>query len=392
MTLNLDDLGLELLEIRHDIHRHPELAFDEHRTSDVVADKLASWGIEVHRGLARTGVVGTLRAGSSNRAIALRADMDALPIHEANQFEHRSENDGLMHACGHDGHTTMLLGAAKLLAQERRFDGVVHFIFQPAEENEGGGRVMIEEGLFDLFPAEQVYGMHNMPGIPAGSFAMRTGPIMAAFDSFDITLRGKGTHAAMPHLGIDPMPVAAEVVTALQTIVSRSVNPLENAVLSVTQFHGGDAYNVIPEQVKLAGCTRSFLPHVQDQIEQTMGRVISGIAAAHGATFDFDYRRGYPPTINTDQGVAAAAAAAADVVGIDNVNTETPPLMGSEDFAFMLQETAKGPAWFITPATTLTIRLRLPEFNTGPGWSNVNCRFDPEFSTFLYNLGMKKAP
>jgi len=338
MTLNLDDLGQELLEIRHDIHRHPELAFDEHRTSDVVADKLASWGIEVHRGLARTGVVGTLRAGSSNRAIALRADMDALPIHEANQFEHRSENDGLMHACGHDGHTTMLLGAAKLLAQERRFDGVVHFIFQPAEENEGGGRVMIEEGLFDLFPAEQVYGMHNMPGIPAGSFAMRTGPIMAAFDSFDITLRGKGTHAAMPHLGIDPMPVAAEVVTALQTIVSRSVNPLENAVLSVTQFHGGDAYNVIPEQVKLAGCTRSFLPHVQDQIEQTMGRVISGIAAAHGATFDFDYRRGYPPTINTDDGVAAAAAAAADVVGIDNVNTETPPLMGSEDFAFMLQE------------------------------------------------------
>ncbi len=338
MTPDFENLERELLDIRQDIHRHPEIAFDEHRTSDIVADKLTSWGIEVHRGLARTGVVGTLRAGSSNRAIALRADMDALPIQEANQFDHRSQNHGLMHACGHDGHTTMLLGAAKVLAQSLNFDGVVHFIFQPAEENEGGGRVMVEDGLFDLFPAEQVYGMHNMPGIPAGSFAMRTGPIMAAFDSFDITIRGKGTHAAMPHLGIDPVAIAAEVIAALQTIASRVINPLDNVVLSVTQFHAGNAYNVIPEEVKLAGCTRSFLSHVQDQIEQTMGRIISGVTAAHGATFDFDYRRGYPPTINTEAGVAAAAAAAVDVVGPDKVNTETPPLMGSEDFAFMLQE------------------------------------------------------
>lgn len=338
MTTGLDALEQELIEIRRDIHRHPEVAFDEFRTSDIVAKQLGDWGIEVHRGLARTGVVGTLRAGTSNRAIGLRADMDALPIQEANRFDHRSVYDGKMHACGHDGHTTMLLGAAKVLAESRNFDGVVHFIFQPAEENEGGGRVMIEEGLFDLFPVEQVYGMHNMPGIPAGSFAMRTGPIMAAFDSFDIILRGKGTHAAMPHLGIDPVVIAAELVTALQTIVSRSVNPLENAVVSVTQFHGGEAYNVIPEEIRLAGCTRSFLPPIQEQIEQTMGRIISGIAAAHGATFDFDYRRGYPPTINTEEEVAASAAAAIDVAGAGNVDTDTPPLMGSEDFAFMLQE------------------------------------------------------
>lgn len=338
MTNGLDALEQELTEIRHDIHSHPEIAFDEFRTSDIVAEKLGAWGIEVHRGLARTGVVGTLRAGTSNRAIGLRADMDALPIQEANQFDHRSVNDGKMHACGHDGHTTMLLGAAKVLAESRNFDGVVHFIFQPAEENEGGGRVMIEDGLFDLFPAEQVYGMHNMPGIPAGSFAMRPGPIMAAFDSFDITLRGRGTHAAMPHLGIDPVVIAAEMVTALQTVVSRTVNPIENAVLSVTQFHGGDAYNVVPDAVKLSGCTRSFLPHIQDQIERNMGRIISGLAAAHGATVDFDYRRGYPPTINTEEGIAAASAAAIDVAGADNVVTDTPPLMGSEDFAFMLQE------------------------------------------------------
>lgn len=338
MTSDLDALEQELIEIRRDIHRHPELAFDEFRTSDIVAKQLGDLGIEVHRGLARTGVVGTLRAGTSNRAIGLRADMDALPIQEANRFDHRSVYDGKMHACGHDGHTTMLLGAAKVLAESRNFDGVVHFIFQPAEENEGGSKVMIEEGLFDLFPAEQVYGMHNMPGIPAGSFAMRTGPIMAAYDSFDIILRGNGTHAAMPHLGIDSVVIAAELVTALQTIVSRSINPLENAVVSVTQFHGGNAYNVIPEEVSLAGCTRSFLPHIQEQIEQTMRRIVSGIAAAHGATFDIDYRRGYPPTINTEEGVVAAAAAATDVAGADNVDTNTPPLMGSEDFAFMLQE------------------------------------------------------
>jgi hippurate hydrolase len=338
MTDGLGALEQELVEIRRDIHRHPEIAFEENRTSDLVAGKLQAWGLEVHRGLARTGVVGTLRSGRSNRAIALRADMDALPIHEANQFDHRSVHDGKMHACGHDGHTTMLLGAARVLAESLKFDGVVHFIFQPAEENAGGAGVMIKDGLFDLFPAEHVYGMHNMPGISAGSFAMRPGPIMAAFDSFDITIGGQGTHAAMPHMGIDPVVVAAEVVTALQTIVSRSVNPLEGAVVSVTQFQGGNTYNVVPDAVKMGGCTRSFLPKVQDQIEQAMGRIVSGIAAAHGGTFDFDYRRGYPPTINTEEGVAAAAAAAMDIVGPDNVVTDTPPLMGSEDFAFMLQE------------------------------------------------------
>jgi amidohydrolase len=338
MAPDLEELARELVDVRRDIHQHPELAFDEHRTADLVAEKLASWGLEVHRGLAKTGVVGTLRAGSSNQAIALRADMDALPIHEANQFDHRSDYDGKMHACGHDGHSTMLLGAAKVLSQTKNFDGVVHFIFQPAEEGGGGGRVMIEEGLFDMFPAEQVYGMHNMPGIPAGTFAMRPGPIMASYDSFDITVRGKGTHAAMPHLGIDPIMVASELVSALQSIVSRSVNPMDQAVLSVTKIHAGDAYNVIPEEVHIAGCTRSFSPRVQELLEQNMGRVIEGVTAAHGATFDFNYQHGYPATVNTEDGVTAAAGAAIDVVGDGKVDTDTPPLMGSEDFAFMLQE------------------------------------------------------
>src|ERR1700732_4069567 len=222
---------------RHDIHSHPETAFEEVRTADVVAEKLKSFGLEVHRGLAKTGVVGVLRSGTSKRAIGLRADMDALDVHETNSFDHKSTIPGKMHACGHDGHTTMLLGAARYLAETRNFAGTVHFIFQPAEENEGGGRVMVEQGLFDKFPVEAVYGMHNWPGMPAGKFAMRAGPMMASFDIFEITVTGKGTHAALPHLGIDPMVVAAQITTALQTIVSRSTSPLDSVVVSVTQIH-----------------------------------------------------------------------------------------------------------------------------------------------------------
>ena len=329
----------EITAWRHDIHRHPELAFEEQRTADFVAAKLADWGIEVHRGLAETGVVGVLQGqGSDGRAIGLRADMDALPIAELNDFGYKSRNDGKMHACGHDGHTAMLLGAAKYLAETRNFDGTVCFIFQPAEEMAGGGRVMVEEGLFDSFPVEAVYGLHNMPGIPLGEIAMRAGPAMAASDLIEITVRGRGTHAAFPHLGIDPVVAAAQIVTALQAIVSRGTDPLESGVVSVTQILGGDTWNVIPEHVVLRGTVRSLKAEVRDRLEAEIARVAGHVAAAHGATAEVDYRRGYPSVVNTEANTALAAAVAAEVVGGDKVATEAPPLMGAEDFAYMLQE------------------------------------------------------
>jgi hippurate hydrolase len=332
------DIIQELTAWRRDIHQHPELAFEEHRTADFVAKKLEDFGIEVHRGLAKTGVVGTLRAGTSKRTIGLRADLDALPLQEENTFAHKSKIDGKMHACGHDGHTIMLLGAARELAQSKAFDGTIYFIFQPAEENEGGGDVMIKEGLFDLFPADQVYGMHNMPGIPAGTFAMRKGPTMAAFDRFRITVKGVGAHGAKPDQGKDPVVIGAQIVMGLQTIVSRNVNPLDQAVISTTMFNGGHALNVIPEEVKLAGGVRTFKAKVQDMIERRMEEVVAGICAAHGAGYEFQYQRGYPATVNDDTAMENAAAAAAMVVGSDNVNTDVTPVMGSEDFAFMLQQ------------------------------------------------------
>ncbi len=338
MTDRIDSYRDELTKTRRDLHKHPEIAFEEDRTSGIVAEKLESFGIEVHRGLAKTGVVGTLQAGTANQAIALRADMDALPIQEANDFEHRSVHDKKMHACGHDGHTTMLLGAAKYLSETREFDGIVHFIFQPAEEGAGGAKVMIDDGLFDKFPVTAVYGMHNWPGLAAGKFAMRSGPMMAAFDSFEIKITGKGTHAAMPHTGIDPITAASQIVTAFQTIVSRNIDPLDSAVVSVTMFHAGDAYNVIPDSVTLGGCTRSLRTETQKFIEETMERIIAGVCDAHGVTYAFRYTHGYPATVNSEEETANAAAAAKLVAGEDNVATDIAPIMGSEDFAFMLQE------------------------------------------------------
>jgi len=327
----------EMTGWRRDIHTHPETAFEERRTSNVAAEKLAAFGIEVHRGLAKTGVVGTLKAGRGNRAIGLRADLDALPIQEQNTFAHRSRHDGKMHACGHDGHTTMLLGAAKYLAETRRFDGTVHFIFQPAEENEGGGRVMVEEGLFEKFPCEAVYGMHNWPGMAVGQFGVMPGPVMASFDIFDITVTGRGAHGAMPHNGIDPVVAGAALVQALQTIPSRNVNPVDAAVVSVTQFHAGDTWNVIPDDAQLRGTTRAFRPEVQDQIEAGIRRIAAGIDAAYGTSSTVRYERRYPPTINSPRETAIAAAAIAKVVGKENVLTDLQPTMGAEDFAFMLQ-------------------------------------------------------
>jgi hippurate hydrolase len=327
----------DMKEWRHDIHAHPETAFEENRTSDVVAKKLESFGIEVHRGLAKTGVVGVLRSGSSKRAVGLRADMDALDIHETNDFDHASTIPGKMHACGHDGHTTMLLGAAKYLAETRNFDGTVYFIFQPAEENEGGGRVMVEEGLFDKFPCESVYGMHNIPGIPVGHFAVRPGPMMAAYDIFEITVNGVGAHGAMPHQGIDPVLVGSQIVVALQAIVSRYTDPMDTAVVSTTQFHSGDAWNVIPQTAVLRGTVRTFKAEVQDRVQRQIEEISRNVAAAFGATIGWRYERRYPATVNSELETEIAARAAGTVAGEGKVNRNPTPAMGSEDFAFMLQ-------------------------------------------------------
>ncbi len=332
------DFHADMTAWRHDIHAHPETAFEEHRTAEIVARKLEEFGIEVHRGLAGTGVVGTLRgAHPGSGRIAIRADMDALHVHEKNGFAHASTHQGRMHACGHDGHTTMLLGAARYLAETRNFAGTVHFVFQPAEENEGGGRAMVEQGLFEKFPADAVFGMHNWPGLPAGQFAVRPGPMMASFDIFEITVTGRGAHAAMPHTGIDPVVAAAQIVTALQTIASRNVHPLESAVVSVTQIHGGDTWNVIPNDVVLLGTVRTFKPEVQDAIEPAMRRIAENVCAALGASAAMRYERRYPSTINSDAETEIAAGVLADLVGEANVRRDQLPSMGSEDFAFMLQ-------------------------------------------------------
>jgi hippurate hydrolase len=327
----------ELTEWRRDIHAHPELAYDEHRTSDIVAERLASFGLQVTRGIAKTGVVGSLRVGNGHRAIGLRADMDALPLHEKNEFAHRSRNEGRMHACGHDGHTTILLGAARHLAKTRNFDGTVHFIFQPAEEGGGGGKLMVDEGLFERFPVDGVYGLHNAPRHPAGKFFTRPGPVMAAAASFDLHVQGRGGHAARPEGVLDPVVAAAHVVTALQTVVSRAVSPFDTAVVSITKIHGGDAYNIIPEDVTISGNCRVYRTEVMNRIEATIRRVAENAAAAHGAKATLDFRRGYPPLVNHARETEIACNAAALTVGEENVDRNGAPRMASEDFSYMLE-------------------------------------------------------
>jgi len=330
----LDD---EMREWRHHLHAHPETAFEEVATSRFVADKLRSFGLDVHEGLAKTGVVGVLHNGRSEAAIGLRADLDALHVHEQSGMPHASRHPGRMHACGHDGHTTMLLASAKALAARRNFDGTLHFVFQPAEENEGGGRVMVEEGLFERFPMRAVYGMHNWPRHDAGTFAMRAGPLMGAYDVFEIVATGKGAHAAMAYQGKDPMLFAAHAINALQTIVSRNLHPQDAGVVSVTQVHAGDTWNVIPESIVLRGTVRTFEPDVQDLIEQRMKTLVDGIAAMFEMHASLRYERRYPATVNSEHETLRARDAAAAVVGIDNVDTDPTPEMGSEDFSFMLQ-------------------------------------------------------
>ena len=328
----------ELQQIRRDIHAHPELCFEEHRTSALVAEKLQEWGIPVIRGLGGTGVVGVIQSGSSKKAIGLRADMDALPMQEINSFAHASRHDGKMHACGHDGHTAMLLGAAHYLSQHKNFDGSVYVIFQPAEEGGGGAKRMMDDGLFDQCPMEAVFGMHNWPGTAVGSFGVTAGPMMASSNEFEVTVKGKGAHAAQPHKGIDPIMVAVQIAQSWQTIISRNASPLESAVLSITQIHSGSATNVIPDEATLIGTVRAFSTEMIDLLERRMKTIAEHTAAAFDAEVQFEFKRNYPPLINHVKETAFAVEVMRSLVGADRVDAQVEPTMGAEDFAFMLQE------------------------------------------------------
>jgi amidohydrolase len=334
------DLHPEITAWRRDIHAHPELLYDVQRTAALVADKLRSFGCdEVVTGIGRTGVVGVIRGGrgGSTRAIGLRADMDALPIEEANDVAYKSTVPGLMHACGHDGHTAMLLGAARYLAETRNFAGTAVVIFQPAEEGGGGGRSMVQDGLMDRFRVEEVYGMHNFPGLPVGKFALRAGPLMAAADRISIEIEGCGAHAARPHLGVDTILVGAQIINQIQSIVSRNVDPLEAAVITITVFQGGTTDNVIPQTAILRGTARSLTPKVRDQLESRLLQMVTATAQAYGATAKLTYRRDYPVTRNHEQQTAFATAVACEVAGPERVDDRTPPVMGAEDFSYMLE-------------------------------------------------------
>ena len=332
------DLVESMRRWRHDFHRHPETGFEEHRTAAAVADLLREFGLEVHAGIGGTGVVGVLRRGSGGRTIGLRADMDALAIQEANTFAHASAIDGRMHACGHDGHTAMLLGAACHLAASTDFDGTAFFIFQPAEEHGRGAQAMIGDGLFERFPADSVYAIHNLPSLTAGSMAVTAGPVMACEDNFEIVIHGKGTHAALPHLGVDPIVIGSAMVLALQSVVARTMNPVERGVVSVTEFTSDGARNVLPGRGVLRGDTRSFVPSVQAHIEEAMARIVSGTAQAHGAGADFSYTHEFVATVNSEREAAIAAAVAEEVVGNKGVVFPCDPVMCSEDFGHMLRE------------------------------------------------------
>jgi len=331
----------ELRDLRRDIHAHPELAFEESRTSALVVDSLKKWGIETHTGLAKTGVVGVVKGKKGgSKSVGLRADMDCLPMHESNDFSHKSKNAGRMHACGHDGHTTMLLGAARYLAETRNFDGTAYLIFQPAEEGGGGGQVMVKEGLFRRFPADEVYALHNYPGIVPGKIAVRPGPMMAATDEVKIAVRGTGGHGAFPHLSVDPVVAAAHIVTALQTIASRNVEPVDAVVVSICSMATSQigAFNVIPEAVQLIGTVRTFRAQTRDLAEKRVREVAAKVAEAFGARAEVEYSRGYPATVNSPREAEFAARVGARLFGAENVITDHAPVMGGEDFSYMLLE------------------------------------------------------
>jgi amidohydrolase len=359
----ISDLQREITAWRHDIHAHPELLFDVHRTAALVADKLKSFGCDqVVTGIGKTGVVGVIRGskGGGNRAIGLRADMDALPIEEANDLPYKSTVPGKMHACGHDGHTAMLLGAAKYLAETRNFSGNAIIIFQPAEEGGGGGREMVNDGMMDRFAIEEVYGMHNYPGLPVGEFALRAGPLMAAADRIRIEIEGVGGHAARPHFSVDTILVGSQIINAIQSIVSRNVDPLHSAVISITMFQAGNTDNVIPQTGLLRGTARSLTPEVQDLLEKRLHEVVEGTARAHGAKAKLTYRRDYPVTRNHERQAAFAATVAAEVVGKERVDDNVAPVMGAEDFSFMLNAR---PGAFIFVGNGESAGLHHPSYN-----------------------------
>ena len=348
---------------RHDIHAHPELQYDVHRTAGLVADKLREFGVdEVVTGIGRTGVVGVIRGqkSDSGKVIGLRSDMDALPIEEARDLPYKSKTPGKMHACGHDGHTAMLLGAAQHLASNRNFDGTVVVIFQPAEEGGAGGKAMVDDGMMERFGIQEVYGMHNVPGLPVGSFASNAGPLMAAADHIEIRVEGKGAHAALPHDGVDTIVVATALVQALQSIVSRNIDPIDQAVVSITQIHAGDAFNVIPPAAELAGTVRTFLPETRDMVERRIAEICAGVAAAYGASITPSYHRNYPATVNHPQETDFALDVAAGIVGESAVNRNMDAMMGGEDFSFMLLER---PGNFIFVGNGDTAGLHHPEYD-----------------------------
>jgi hippurate hydrolase len=328
----------EMQTLRRTIHAYPEVRYEEVRTSELIASKLTEWGLEVHRGLGKTGVVGVLRRGNSNRSVGLRADMDALPIHELNTFDHRSRNDGRMHACGHDGHTAMLLGAARHLAKHGEFDGTIVFIFQPAEEGGAGAKAMIADGLFERFPVDAVFGIHNWPGIPAGHFGLTEGPIMASSNEFRIDIKGVGSHAALPHNGRDPVFAAVQIANGLQGIITRNKKPIDTAVLSITQVHAGDTVNVVPNDAWIGGTVRTFTTETLDLIELRMRKIAESTAEAYECTAEVNFVRNYPPTVNSAAETQFAAEVMKEVVGAANVDTSIEPTMGAEDFSFMLLE------------------------------------------------------
>ena len=330
--------------LRRDIHAHPELCFEENRTSDLIAKALTDWGIPIHRGMGTTGVVGIVKSGTSSRAVGLRADIDALPMTEHNKFDHASRHAGKMHACGHDGHTAMLLGAAKHFSKQRDFDGTVYLIFQPAEEGGGGAREMIKDGLFEKFPMEAIFGAHNWPGMKVGQFGVKSGPCFASSNEFKIMIRGKGSHAALPHNGVDPVPIACQMVQGFQTIITRNKRPIDAGVISVTMIHAGEATNVVPDSCVLEGTVRTFTLEVLDMIERRMKEVAEHTCAAFGAQCEFVFERNYPPTINHDAETAFFRRIAAEVAGKDNV-LEFEATMGAEDFSYFLQ--AKPGCYFL---------------------------------------------
>ena len=334
----IQDMAKEMVEVRHQIHAHPELALEEHATSDMVAARLKEWGYEVHRGLAGTGVVGTLKRGTGKMRLGIRADMDALPIQETTGLPYASQLPGKMHACGHDGHTAILLAAARSIAQDPQFDGTLNLIFQPAEEGLGGGRVMVEQGLFKLFPCDAIFALHNMPGMPEGQFGFRAGAFMPSSDTVNITVRGKGGHGSAPHLSADPVVAAAHIVVALQTVVSRNVDPREMAVISVGAIHGGEAANVIPQNVTMRLTVRAFNPDIRAMLKQRITDLVQSQAQTMGVQADVDYDWRYPSLINDEASTAFAKQVALDWLGEKGVMPNLAPLTGSEDFSFMLQE------------------------------------------------------